>query len=145
MYPTWEGSSIMNIGRFCVRRSEITYEPINAKTICPALIFAASRNDKVAGRTTVLIVSASVRKGFNQAGAPSGRRAAVNEEMLCFAELIIKASHKGRPNESVNRRCLDEGRTKGINPVQFVIIRNKNKGDTSEDIPLIDFPRVRDI
>lgn len=67
-------------------------------------MLAASRNESVAGRTTVLIVSARVRNGFNQAGAPSGRRAAINEEIFCFADLIIKANHRGNPKVRVNRR-----------------------------------------
>jgi hypothetical protein len=58
----------------------------------------------VAGRTEILIVSATVRKGFNQSGAPSGRSAAINEVILFFAELIIRVSHKGRPNDRVKRR-----------------------------------------
>lgn len=108
-------------------------------------MFAASRNESVAGRTTVLMVSASVRKGFNQEGAPSGRSAAINEEMFCFADLIIRASHKGRPKVRVNNRCLDEGSTYGISPVQLVIIINRNRGEIIDVIPLIDLPSVRDI
>lgn len=67
-------------------------------------MLAASRKDKVAGRTTVLMVSARVRKGFSQAGAPSGRRAATNEEILCFADLKIRANHNGKPKVNVKRR-----------------------------------------
>lgn len=40
----------------------------------PALMFAASRNDKVSGRTVILVVSIRTRNGFNQSGAPSGRK-----------------------------------------------------------------------
>jgi hypothetical protein len=52
----------------------------------------------------VLIDSAKVRNGFSQAGAPSGSRAAINEEILFFAELMIRDSHRGRPNDRVNIR-----------------------------------------
>jgi hypothetical protein len=42
--------------------------------MCPALIFAASRNDKVIGRTIIEDDSISTRNGFNQSGAPSGSK-----------------------------------------------------------------------
>lgn len=145
IYPIWHGRSRRNIGRFCIRRREMTYDPIKARTMCPALMLAASRNERVAGRTTVLIVSAKVRNGFSQAGAPSGRSAAMNEEMLFLADLMIKANHRGRPKVKVNRRCLDDGRTYGISPVQFVKIRRRKSGEMREVIPLIDLPNVRDI
>jgi len=37
-------------------------------------MLAASRNDSVAGRTIILVVSISTRNGFSQSGAPSGRK-----------------------------------------------------------------------
>lgn len=42
--------------------------------MCPAVMLAASRKDRVIGRTTVLIVSMRTRNGFSQIGAPSGRK-----------------------------------------------------------------------
>ena len=42
--------------------------------MCPALMLAASRNDRVRGRTRILDVSIRTRNGFSQSGAPSGRR-----------------------------------------------------------------------
>jgi len=47
---------------------------INLRTMWPALMFAASRNESVRGRTIILVVSIIIRKGFNQSGAPSGRK-----------------------------------------------------------------------
>ena len=47
-------------------------------TICPAVIFAASRNDKVIGRTKILVVLIITRNGFNHSGAPSGRKCATD-------------------------------------------------------------------
>lgn len=134
---------MINKEMFCSRSSEIIYEPIRARTMCPALMFAASRKERVAGRTMILIVSAKVRNGFSQSGAPSGRRAAVKAEILFFIDLIISAIQRGSPKDRVKRRWLDEGRTYGIRPVQFVKIKNKNSGLTSLVIPLIDLPRVR--
>lgn len=52
--------------------------PNNVITMWPALMFAASRKDKVKGRTRILIVSTRTKKGFSQSGAPGGRRLAVN-------------------------------------------------------------------
>lgn len=48
--------------------------PTRERTMCPALIFAASRNDRVNGRTITLVVSISTRNGLSQSGAPSGRK-----------------------------------------------------------------------
>lgn len=42
----------------------------------PALILAAKRNDRVSGRTVILVVSIMTRNGFSQSGAPSGSRCA---------------------------------------------------------------------
>jgi len=48
--------------------------PTRLRTMWPALIFAANRNDRVNGRTIILVVSIRTRNGFNQSGAPSGRK-----------------------------------------------------------------------
>lgn len=72
--------------------------------MCPALMLAASRNDRVIGRTTVLTVSIKMRKGFSQAGAPAGRSAARVVIGLKQALDKIRASHRGRPNERVKIR-----------------------------------------
>jgi len=50
------------------------YTPTRLRTIWPALMLAASRNERVKGRTIILVVSISTRNGFNQSGAPSGRK-----------------------------------------------------------------------
>lgn len=46
--------------------------------MCPALIFAASRKDKVIGRTKILMVSIRMRAGESHLGAPDGSRLALN-------------------------------------------------------------------
>ena len=73
----------------------------------PALILAASRKDKVRGRTLILIVSIRTRKGFSQWGAPPGRSLATHLEVLKVIADMIRANHKGRPNLRVNKRCLE--------------------------------------
>ena len=46
--------------------------PIRPSTICPALIFAASRKERVIGRIIILRDSTRTRKGFNQPGPYCG-------------------------------------------------------------------------
>jgi hypothetical protein len=46
--------------------------------MCPAVMFAASRNDKVIGRTMILVVSIITRNGFSHSGAPSGKKCATD-------------------------------------------------------------------
>lgn len=42
--------------------------------MCPAVILAANRNDRVIGWTNTLIVSVSTKNGFSHVGAPSGKK-----------------------------------------------------------------------
>jgi len=58
-------------------QAEAQYTPSKDRTICPALMLAANRNDRVRGRTITLVVSIRTRNGFSQSGAPSGRKWAV--------------------------------------------------------------------
>lgn len=97
----------------------------------------------MAGRTEILIVSARVKKGFSQSGAPSGRRAATKAFVFLVIDLIIMVNHSGSPNARVNIRWLEVGSRYGIRPDQFVRIRNVKRGVIIDDIPLIDFPVVR--
>lgn len=71
--------------------------------IWPALILAASRKDKVIGRTKVLRVSIITRKGFNHIGAPEGRRWAANDLGLNVAPERIIISQIGKPKEKENK------------------------------------------
>ena len=50
--------------------------------MCPALILAASRKERVIGRTKVLSVSIMTRNGFSHIGAPEGSRWAAKEAGL---------------------------------------------------------------
>jgi len=61
----------------------------------------------VIGRTTVLRVSMTTKKGFNQFGAPPGRRCAMKDIGAWVALEMIKDSHKGRPKEKVMIRWVD--------------------------------------
>ena len=83
------------------------YVPIRVKTMWPALMFAANRNERVRGRTLILIVSIITKKGFNQWGAPPGKRPAIQLYGLNMMPDMIRVSHIGRPNLKVNSRCLE--------------------------------------
>lgn len=76
------------------------------RTICPALMFAAKRKERVAGRAEMLVVSINTRNGFNQSGAPPGSRFARNFSGLLISEERISLNHKIRPNERVKIRWL---------------------------------------
>ena len=76
-------------------------------TIWPALMLAARRNERVRGRTRTLVVSIRTRNGFNQSGAPSGRKCAVDFLGLLENLEMINLSQMGRPRVRVNTKCLD--------------------------------------
>ena len=48
--------------------------PTSPNTMCPAVMFAASRNDRVSGRTSTLVVSMSTRNGFSRSVRVGGWR-----------------------------------------------------------------------
>lgn len=73
----------------------------------PAVMFAASRKESVIGRTMFLVVSISTRNGLSQSGAPLGSKLAKKVYGAYISEEIISISHKGKANESVKIRCLD--------------------------------------
>lgn len=72
----------------------------------PALMFAASRKESVIGRTMILDDSMSTKNGFNQSGAPSGRRCAIVAFRDFSALDIIKSIHIGNPILKVNSKWL---------------------------------------
>lgn len=86
------------------------YSLINVSTMCPAVMFAANRNDKVIGRTDTLIVSIITRNGFNHSGAPSGRKWAIDFLGLNVNEDRIILNHIGSPIDNVKIRCLEDDR-----------------------------------
>jgi hypothetical protein len=95
----------------------------------PALIFAASRNDSVRGRTVILVVSINTRKGFSQSGAPSGRKWAMNI-LGNFTSLdIIIDIHKGNPRDRVKIRWLDNLNWYGASPRRLIMIIIMNKAE----------------
>lgn len=106
-------------------------------------MFAASRKDKVRGRTLILIVSMITRNGFNQWGAPPGNSPASHLVGLNTIADIIKASHSGRPNLSVNNKCLEYLNTAGSKPIKLILIIIINKATRNELNPFKWIPWVR--
>lgn len=86
----------------------------------PALIFAASRNERVIGRTKILRVSTSTKKGFSQSGAPPGSRPARNLVGEVLIEDRIKLNQIGMARAIVKNRCLVVLNTYGKRPVRLV-------------------------
>jgi len=112
--------------------------------MCPAVIFAANRNDRVIGWTNTLIVSVRTRNGFSHVGAPSGRKCAiVFFGCLVNLERIIN-SHIGSPMDRVIIRCLVFLREYGVIPRRLDRIIVIKIVDTSADIPFIWVEYVRD-
>ena len=86
----------------------VKMEVIRERRMCPAVIFAASRKDKVIGRRVILIHSISTRNGLSHPGAPSGRKWAVEDLRSKEKEEIIMVSQRGRPRDKVRARCEEE-------------------------------------
>lgn len=90
-----------------IKRKNAPYAPARVNTTCPALMFAARRKDRVIGRRIALTVSIRTKKGFNQSGAPEGRRLARKEVGEFETEDKIRANHIGIPSLRVNNRWLE--------------------------------------
>jgi hypothetical protein len=106
-------------------------------------MLAANRNERVRGRTIILVVSIRTRNGFNQSGAPSGRKWAIEAFMFLENLDIIIDSHRGRPNLRVKIRCLDNLNVYGIRPIKLIKIIIVNSGVTSELNPFRLYMNVR--
>lgn len=90
-------------------------------------MLAARRNDKVKGRTEILIVSISTRNGFNQFGAPDGNKWATNSFLLFITLDVIDVNHKGKPKISVKIKWEVIENEYAISPIRFraiIIINN---------------------
>ena len=100
-------------------------------------MLAASRKDRVSGRTVILIVSIKTKNGFNQWGAPPGSNLAIQLVGLKTIADIIKANHSGRPNLNVNNKCLEYLNTEGKRPIKLILIIIINKATRRELNPLM--------
>lgn len=75
--------------------------PINVRTIWPAVMLAASRNERVSGRERVLVVSTITKNGVNHDGAALGARLARVWIRLYVRADRISESHSGNPSLAV--------------------------------------------
>lgn len=103
--------------------------------MCPAVMFAANRNDSVIGRTKILVVSIITKKGFSHSGAPSGKKCATDFLGEYANDDRISDSHIGRPIDSVIIKCLDDDSEYGIIPIKLTRMIVINSVVTSDDIP----------
>lgn len=74
--------------------------------MCPALMLAARRNERVINRTEILNVSVTTRNGFSHSGAPLGRRWATKDFGAWERALMIKLNQRGSPRDRVRIKCL---------------------------------------
>lgn len=117
------------------------YSLIKVSTMCPAVIFAANRNDSVIGRTRILVVSIITKNGFSHSGAPSGKKWATDFLGEYANDDRINDNHIGNPIDRVIIRCLDDDNEYGIIPIKLIIIIVINSVVTNDDIPF----RLKDI
>ena len=85
-------------------------------------MFAAKRNDRVIGRTTILVVSIIIKNGFSQLGAPSGSKWAREAFVSFVYDDRIKDIHIGNPNLIVKIRWLDKLNLYGFKPNKLIKI-----------------------
>lgn len=113
--------------------------------MCPALIFAASRKESVIGRTEILIVSMSTRKGFSQSGAPLGSRPAIKDFGDASTLDRIRANHRGSPKDRVKSKWLVVLNIYGSSPHRLNVISKMNSGTSKELKPFKCSPKVREL
>lgn len=91
----------------------------------------------------ILVVSIKIKNGFNQSGAPSGRKWAMD----CFSAFVnddaTNDNHRGRPKTRVKIRWDDNLKLYGINPDKLIIITSKNNDEISDVDPFRDDVYVR--
>jgi len=96
---------------------------------------AANRNDRVNGRTIILVVSISTKNGFNQSGAPSGRKWATEalKDLVNLDRTILNQT--GSPMVRVKIRCLEVLNIYGISPNRLIRITVMKIEDTRDLSP----------
>ena len=127
-----------------VKSADVQYKEIKLRTIWPAVMFAANRNDSVIGRTIILVVSISTRNGFSHSGAPSGRKWAVDFFIEYENDEINILIQSGRPIESVKIKWLDDDKEYGIIPIRLIKISKINNEEIVIDKPFKLIDDVRD-
>lgn len=143
MYPLEIiNSEINDVGEENIAPTQ--YRLIRVRTMCPAVMFAANRNDRVIGRTKILVVSIITKNGFSHSGAPSGRKCAIDFFGEYENDEMIILNHIGRPIDSVKIRCLDDDSEYGTIPIKLMAMIATNSVVTIDDIPFKWIDDVRD-
>jgi len=101
--------------------------PISPRMMCPAVKLAASRKERVIGRTLILRVSMMTRNGFSQSGAPLGSSLAMVDLGPCVTPERIIDSHRGSPKVRVIMRWLDMLKVYGTSPMRLLKIKVINR------------------
>ena len=102
--------------------------------MCPVLMFAVNRKDRVIGRTKILSVSTFKRNLFNHPGAPLGISLAMKDDKLLVIEEIIKVSHRHEATGKARTMWEDELKIYGINLRVLIKIRVLNRAEMIEVI-----------
>ncbi len=111
--------------------------------MCPALMLAANRKDRVIGRTEILVVSMSTKNGFSHLGAPPGKIAAKNFGMDIEIDDIIRANHSGKARLKIKNKWLEILKTYGKRPLKFVAKIIIKRVDKIGENPFRLFPKIR--
>jgi len=92
----------------------------------------------------ILVVSIRTRNGFNQSGAPSGRKWAI-EALNDLVNLDVTIlSQTGRPRINVKIRCLVVLNIYGMSPNKLIRTIDRKIDDTADLIPFKCVILVRD-
>ncbi len=110
MYPVWIARRAI-IEEVDEKAAALAYTPMRPRMMWPAVILAASRKDRVMGRTIILRVSTRTKNGLSQSGAPPGSRPAVKDVGAYSAPDSSRESQIVRPRGIVIIRWLENLKT----------------------------------
>lgn len=105
----------------------LTDDLIRERRICPAIILAVSRIDRVRGRINALKVSTKTINGIRRGGVPKGIKWERNRFVFLkiFTKKILNQSDSARERENII--CLEAVKINGNNPRKLLNKINLNK------------------
>ena len=109
VYPILIKTVNMQVSGEVSSNEDTREEPSRASRIWPVLRLAASRKDKVSGRTRLLVISIISKNGFSQPGAPLGINLAKKERSLWDLEDKIVLAQMGRARVRVRSMWEEKG------------------------------------
>lgn len=101
----------------------------------PAIMLAASRIARVAGRIVWLTASIITIKGINGPGVPFGTRWAMHVSYWWRLDQAIEPAQRGKATAKVNTGCLEGVNTYGNKPSKFEASTVKKKVKNSKKTP----------